>query len=132
MGCCKRRGIASARTSLPLFPAPEAERSVPKAQSSVQYVTVLDVSVTGQVCRPGSPGAGSRRKPRGEENTAMRLKHRWWRGLVVAVLVGLVGVTAVVAGEQFIPVLAVREGTVRSLGIPITNGFIDSLTLLNE
>jgi branched-chain amino acid transport system substrate-binding protein len=63
----------------------------------------------------------------------MRLKHRWWSRLVAAVLGGLVSVTAVAAaGEQFIPVLAVREGTVRSLGIPLTNGFIDSLTLLNE
>src|SRR5262249_6848945 len=123
---------ASARASLPLPAAAEAQRSVPKAQSSVQYVTVLDVSVTGQVCRPGSPGAGSRRTPRGEENTAMRLTHQWWSGLVAAVLVGLVGVTTVAAGEQFIPVLAVREGAVRSLGIPITNGLIDYLTLLNE
>jgi branched-chain amino acid transport system substrate-binding protein len=62
----------------------------------------------------------------------MRLKHQWWSGLVAAVLVGLVGVTAVVAGEQFIPVLGVREGVARSMGIPITNGFIDYLTLLNE
>jgi len=63
----------------------------------------------------------------------MRLQRLWWGGLVAAVLVGLVGVTAVAAaGEQFIPVLAVREGAVRSLGIPITNGIIDYLTLLNE
>jgi branched-chain amino acid transport system substrate-binding protein len=63
----------------------------------------------------------------------MRLKQLWWSGLVAAVLVGLVGMTAVAAaGEQFIPVLAVREGAVRSLGIPITNGIIDYLTLLNE
>jgi branched-chain amino acid transport system substrate-binding protein len=63
----------------------------------------------------------------------MRLQRLWWSGLVAAVLVGLVGVTAVAAaGEQFIPVLGVREGAVRSLGIPITNGLIDYLTLLNE
>jgi branched-chain amino acid transport system substrate-binding protein len=62
----------------------------------------------------------------------MRLKHQWWSGLVAAVLVGLVGVTAVVAGEQFLPVLGVREGAMRSVVIPITNGFIDYLTLLNE
>ena len=62
----------------------------------------------------------------------MRLKQLWWSGLVAAVLVGLVGVTAVAAaGEQFIPVLGVREGAVRSLGIPMTNGYIDYLTLLN-
>src|SRR5881628_3295022 len=40
----------------------------------------------------------------------MRLKQLWWSGLVAAV----------------------REGAVRSLGIPITNGLIDYLTLLNE
>ena len=41
----------------------------------------------------------------------MRLKHLWWSGLVAAVLGGLVGVTAVAAvGEQFLPVLGVREG----------------------
>src|SRR3989442_11350889 len=62
----------------------------------------------------------------------MRLKQQWWSVLVAAMLGGLAGVTAVVAGEQFIPVLAVREGAVRSLGIPITNGMIDYLTLLNE
>jgi branched-chain amino acid transport system substrate-binding protein len=63
----------------------------------------------------------------------MRLKQLCWSGLVAAVLVGLVGVTAVAAaGEQFIPVLGVREGAVRSLGIPMTNGLIDYLTLLNE
>ncbi len=27
----------------------------------------------------------------------MRLKHQWWRGLVAAVLLGLVGMTAVAA-----------------------------------
>ena len=62
----------------------------------------------------------------------MRLKHQWWSGLMAAVLGGLVSVTAVVAGEQFIPVLGVREGAARSTVIPITNGFIDYLTLLNE
>src|SRR5262245_28066217 len=63
----------------------------------------------------------------------MRLKHLWWSRLVAAVLGGLVGVTAVAAaGAQFIPVLGVREGAHRSFQIPITNGFIDYLTLLNE
>jgi branched-chain amino acid transport system substrate-binding protein len=63
----------------------------------------------------------------------MRLKQQWWSGLVAAVLSGLVGVTVVAAaGEQFIPVLAAREGAQRSLQIPIANGFIDYLTLLNE
>jgi branched-chain amino acid transport system substrate-binding protein len=50
---------------------------------------------------------------------------------VATVLVGLVGVTAVAAGEQFLPLLSVREGAVRSQGIPLANGFIDYVTLLN-
>ena len=51
---------------------------------------------------------------------------------MAAVLGGLVGVTAVVAGEQFLPVLGVPRGGREVYGIPITNGFIDYLTLLNE
>jgi branched-chain amino acid transport system substrate-binding protein len=63
----------------------------------------------------------------------MRLKHQWGSVLVAAVLIGLVAVTAVAAaGEQFIPVLAVREGAQRSIYIPSTNGFLDYVTLLNE
>jgi len=63
----------------------------------------------------------------------MHLQRLWWSGLMAAVLVGLVGVTAVAAaGEQFLPVLGVREGAFRSVGIPLTNGFIDYVTLLNE
>jgi branched-chain amino acid transport system substrate-binding protein len=62
----------------------------------------------------------------------MRLKQRWWSGLVAAVLGGLVGVTAAVAGAQFIPVLGVREGALKALGIRTGNGFIDYVTLLNE
>jgi branched-chain amino acid transport system substrate-binding protein len=62
----------------------------------------------------------------------MRLKQRWWSGLVAAVLLGLVGVTAVAAASaQFLPVLGAREGAVKSVYIPITNGYIDYLTLLN-
>jgi branched-chain amino acid transport system substrate-binding protein len=49
---------------------------------------------------------------------------------VAAGLVGLVSVTA--AGEQFIPVLGVREGALKTLGIQTGNGFIDYVTLLNE
>jgi hypothetical protein len=39
--------------------------------------------------------------------------------LVAAVLVGVVGVTAVAAaGEQFLPVLVAREGPLRFVNIP--------------
>src|SRR5262249_35950263 len=77
-------------------------------------------------------GMGPRQKPRGEENRAMCLKRQWWSGFVAAVLGGLVGVTAVsTEGEQFLPLLSVREGAVRSQGIPLANGFIDYVTLLN-
>jgi branched-chain amino acid transport system substrate-binding protein len=63
----------------------------------------------------------------------MRLQHQWWSVLVAAVLSGLVGATEVrAAGEQFIPVLTVREGALRSLIIPQNNAYIDYLTLLNE
>src|SRR5918996_1197820 len=63
----------------------------------------------------------------------MRSQHPWWSGLVAAVLVGVVGVTAMAAGgEQFIPVLGVREGGQRFMMIPRVDGFIAYLTLLNE
>ena len=62
----------------------------------------------------------------------MRLTYQWWSGLVAAVLGGLVGVTVVAAaGEQFLPVLSAREGAVRSVYTPVTNGHIDYMTLLN-
>src|SRR6266581_7864476 len=62
----------------------------------------------------------------------MRWQHQWWSVLVAAVLSGLVGVTAVVAGgEQFLPVLVTREGAQRSLQIPRADGYIAYLTLLN-
>jgi branched-chain amino acid transport system substrate-binding protein len=62
----------------------------------------------------------------------MHLKRQWWSVLVAAVLGGLVSVTAVAAaGAQFLPVLARREGALKSVGIPLTNGYIDYLTLLN-
>jgi hypothetical protein len=62
----------------------------------------------------------------------MRLKQPWWSVLVAAVLGGLVGVTAVsAAGVQFLPVLSTREGAQRSVQIPLANGFIDYVTLLN-
>ena len=62
----------------------------------------------------------------------MHLQQLWWSVLLATVLGGLVAVTAFAAGAQFLPVLGQREGAVRFLGIPITNGFIDYLTLLNE
>ena len=59
----------------------------------------------------------------------MRLQRLWWSGLLAAVLVGLVGVTAVAAGgEQFIPILGYREGALKALGISMTNGHF-SLTV---
>src|SRR3989442_386450 len=61
----------------------------------------------------------------------MRLKQQWWSVLVAAVLSGLVGVTAVAAGEQFIPVLSTREGALKSFQTPLSNGYLDYLTLLN-
>jgi branched-chain amino acid transport system substrate-binding protein len=52
---------------------------------------------------------------------------------MAAVLVRLVGVTVgAVGGEQFIPILGYREGALKALGISMTNGFIDYVTLLNE
>ena len=62
----------------------------------------------------------------------MHLKRQWWSGLVAAVLSGLVGVTAVAAGAQFLPVLGVREGASGLLLIPRADGYIAYLTLLNE
>jgi branched-chain amino acid transport system substrate-binding protein len=62
----------------------------------------------------------------------MRVQQPWWSGLVAAVLSGLAGMTAVAAaGEQFIPVLSVREGALRDAQT-VTDGFIAYLTLLNE
>ena len=52
-------------------------------------------------------------------------------GLVAAVLGGLVGVTGVAAGEQFLPVLSAREGAMKTFGIPQSDGIIAYLTLLN-
>ena len=63
----------------------------------------------------------------------MRQRQQWWSVLVVAVLVRLVGVTAVAAaGEQFIPLLVVREGALRSTQIPRSDGIIAYLTLLRS
>src|SRR5262245_57214678 len=63
----------------------------------------------------------------------MHLQRQWWSVLGAVVLLGLLGVTlAGAAGEQFIPVLSIREGTTRSLQIPLADGYIAYLTLLNE
>ncbi|HSF33151.1 MAG TPA: ABC transporter substrate-binding protein [Candidatus Tectomicrobia bacterium] len=63
----------------------------------------------------------------------MRLQQPWWSVVVTAVLLGLGNVTAVAgAGAQFIPVLGGREGALKSVYTPITNGFIDYVTVLNE
>ncbi|HSF30189.1 MAG TPA: ABC transporter substrate-binding protein [Candidatus Tectomicrobia bacterium] len=62
----------------------------------------------------------------------MRLKPASWSVLVATAILGLVGVTLVAAaGEQFLPVLGVREGGQRFAMIPRTDGFIAYLTLLN-
>jgi branched-chain amino acid transport system substrate-binding protein len=71
--------------------------------------------------------------PRGKENTAMRRKQPWWGVVLAAVLGGLASMPAVAAaGEQFLPVLSRREGALRFTGIPLTDGYIAYLTLLNE
>jgi branched-chain amino acid transport system substrate-binding protein len=63
----------------------------------------------------------------------MRSQQQMWSGLVAAVLGGLVGVTAVAAASaQFIPLLVTREGAARFTQIPVANGSIDYMTLLNE
>src|SRR5262245_21229885 len=62
----------------------------------------------------------------------MRWQQPWWSGLMAVVLVGLVSETVMAAGEQFLPVLSIREGALRFLGIPQANGEIAYLTLLNE
>jgi branched-chain amino acid transport system substrate-binding protein len=63
----------------------------------------------------------------------MRLKPQGWSVLLATGIVGLVGVTVVAAaGEQFLPVLGVREGGQRFVMIPRVDGFIAYLSLLNE
>src|SRR5262249_5397859 len=97
------------------------------------YVTVIDVSMHGAGPPPRLSGHGTETRTKGRGDIAMHLHHQWWSGLVAAVLSGLVGVTVVrAAGEQFIPVLTMREGATRGIGIPWANGFIAYLTLLNE
>ena len=59
----------------------------------------------------------------------MRLQHQWWRGLVAAVLGGLVGATAVAASEQFIPILSTRQGANRFVLISQANKGYHDLSL---
>jgi branched-chain amino acid transport system substrate-binding protein len=62
----------------------------------------------------------------------MRLKPQGWSVLLATGIVGLVSVMAVAAaGEQFLPVLAIREGALKAVGIPRADGYIAYLTLLN-
>ena len=62
----------------------------------------------------------------------MRMQHQWRSVLVAAVLAGLIGVTAVAtAAEQFLPILAIREGALKAVGIPRADGYIAYVTLLN-
>ena len=69
---------------------------------------------------PGYTGMEVRREPTCVEDKGMHLQRQWWSGLVAAVLLGLVGVTAVAAaGAQFLPILGVREGANRFIQIPI-------------
>jgi hypothetical protein len=65
---------------------------------SMPYVTVIDVSVHGA----SPPLPGPRREPTFLEEKGMRGQQQWWSVLLAAVLMGLVGVTALAAaGEQF-------------------------------
>ena len=55
----------------------------------------------------------------------MRLQQQWWSVLLAAVLGGLGGVTAVAAGgEQFLPVLSIREGANRFFQAPRSDGYM--------
>ena len=60
----------------------------------------------------------------------MRLQHQWGSVLVAAVLGGLVGVTAAARGTVS-PYSRRARGGQRSLQIPLANGSIDYVTLLN-
>jgi len=62
------------------------------------------------------------------------MKHRQtlWMAVGLAVLVGLIGTAPGLAqNEIFIPLLVYRTGPYAPNGIPIANGYIDYLKLLN-
>ena len=62
------------------------------------------------------------------------MKHRktWWMAVGLAVLVGLIGAAPGLAqNELFVPLLVYRTGPYAPNGIPIANGYIDYLKLLN-
>src|SRR6266704_2877348 len=62
------------------------------------------------------------------------MKHRkmLWMAVGLAVLVGLIGAAPGLAqNELFIPLLVYRTGPYAPNGIPIANGYIDYLKLLN-
>src|SRR5262249_35227019 len=80
---------------------------------------------------PGYTSVGPRRALTWVEDKRMHWQQQWYGVLVVTVLVGLSSVRGVAAGEQFLPVLSIREGALRFLGIPQANGEIAYLTLLN-
>src|SRR5215813_11036199 len=61
----------------------------------------------------------------------MHMKYQWWVMLLATTLVGLGGMPAGAADAQFIPVLSTREGALRSFQMPLANGHLDYLTLLN-
>ena len=105
---------------------------VPKAQSSAQHLTVLDVSVTWAGPPPGSPGAGPRREPRGgghRDAPAAPVVERA-RGRRARRAGGRDGGGG--GGRTVSPRARRPRGGRRSLQIRVADGYIAYLTLLNE
>ena len=62
----------------------------------------------------------------------MKQRKTLWMAIGFAVLVGLIGAAPGLAqNEIFIPLLVYRTGPYAPNGIPIANGYIDYLKLLN-